>query len=347
MAKHAFIIGGTGQVGLAVALRLLRNGWTVDVVSRGQSAIPLALRQAGARPIVCDRAQAGALASALQGGADLLLDVLSFDALDAAQLLAVQNNVGAIVALSSISVYTDGDAGRTLDEAAQTGFPEFPLPVLETQATVKPDPATYSTRKVAMEQTLLDGATVPAAVLRPGAIYGPYSHHPREWWFVKRLLDGRKAIPLAYRGLSRFQPSSVENIAALVEVVSRAKFSGILNAVDADCPTVSDIGQMIMRATDLTAEMVPVESDHFPPIAGGNPWGVPKPFVVSDSAARSIGYSPDTNYGAAVVAACQWLVENASGDWRQKFPVLAAYPWNLFDYAAEDVWLAARPTGEG
>jgi len=43
----------------------------------------------------------------------------------------VQNSVGALVIVSSSSVYRD-DAGRTLDEAAQNGFPELPDPIAET-----------------------------------------------------------------------------------------------------------------------------------------------------------------------------------------------------------------------
>ncbi len=34
MAKHAFIIGGTGQIGWATAHRLVREGWQVTISSR-------------------------------------------------------------------------------------------------------------------------------------------------------------------------------------------------------------------------------------------------------------------------------------------------------------------------
>jgi hypothetical protein len=58
----------------------------------------------------------------------------------------VQCRVGALVVVSSASVYRDA-AGRTLDEAAASGFPELPVPIPETQPTVEPGAATYSTRK--------------------------------------------------------------------------------------------------------------------------------------------------------------------------------------------------------
>ena len=35
-----------------------------------------------------------------------------------------------------------------------------------------------------------------------------HATHPREWWFIKRALDGREAIPVAYAGKSVFHTSS-------------------------------------------------------------------------------------------------------------------------------------------
>lgn len=48
-----------------------------------------------------------------------------------------------------------------------------------------------------------------------------------------------------------------------------------------------------------------------------------------------------TTYANAVGAMCDWLVEDAiRGDWKDRYPVLASYPRDLFDYAAEDRFLA-------
>ena len=55
-------------------------------------------------------------------------------------------------------MYAD-DQGRTLDEAEGVDdFPELPVPIPETQATVEPGDGTYSTKKVALERILLDTA---------------------------------------------------------------------------------------------------------------------------------------------------------------------------------------------
>ena len=125
------------------------------------------------------------------------MDCIAFDESDADQLNSVQTSAGRIIAVSSASIYCD-EKGRTLDEARKCGFPDFPIPIREDHATVAPGPETYSTRKIAMERRLLDQAGDRTTILRPAAIHGPRSKHAREWWFVRRLLDGRRRIPLVH-----------------------------------------------------------------------------------------------------------------------------------------------------
>lgn len=339
MTRHAFLLGGTGQIGRAVAAALLDRGWTVTLASRGGS-VPAELAERDAAGASLDRTKPGALARALGGGADLLLDATAYDAEAADQLLAIQADIGHLVAVSSASVYRDA-AGRTLDKALTSGFPELPERVTEEHPSVSPGPATYSTRKVAMERRLLDGARGSATVLRPCAIHGPHSRHPREWWFVKRLLDGRMRIPLAYGGASRFHTSAVANIAALVAAVAEASGVRVLNAVDLGTPSVLEIGRAVMTALGREADLVPLPDRDYPPRLGASPWSVPRPFTLSDAAARAIGYRPVGRYPETVAATCRWLADGAAGDdWRAAFPALATYPWDLFDYAREDAWVS-------
>ena len=60
MSQHAFIIGGAGQNGRAVADRLLGNGWNVTVSHRGHRALSDDLIARAARLAVLDRKQPGA-----------------------------------------------------------------------------------------------------------------------------------------------------------------------------------------------------------------------------------------------------------------------------------------------
>jgi nucleoside-diphosphate-sugar epimerase len=340
VARSAFVVGGTGQIGRAVARTLLTDGWAVTLGHRGRRPPPADLLAPGVKLATLDRDMPGALAAALGPGADAVIDTVAYGAGHADQLLGLQTSIGALVVISSASVYRDA-AGRTLDEARVSGFPELPVPIPETQATVRPGPATYSTRKMALERRLLNRARCPVTVLRPCAVHGPGSQHPREWWFVKRMLDGRRRIPLAHGGSSRFHTSSAANLAELVRVAVAKPGTRILNAADPEALSVAEIGALIAARLGHACEFVTVPDAGQVPGIGTTPWSVPQPFVVDTRAALALGYAPVTTYGDAVGATCAWLVETARNeDWQSRFPDLALYPWDLFDYAAEDRFLA-------
>jgi nucleoside-diphosphate-sugar epimerase len=178
---HAFIVGGTGQIGCATAACLIDAGWTVTLAHRRRRSPRSALVERGAKVVTLDRDEPGALERVLGAGADVLVDAVAYDRHHARQLLDVQGVLGSLVVISSSSVYRD-PLGRTLDEAAESGFPELPDPVGEGEPTVEPGPATYSTRKAALERALLEEAAIPLTLLRPGAVSGIGSQHAREWF---------------------------------------------------------------------------------------------------------------------------------------------------------------------
>ncbi|HEY2530591.1 MAG TPA: NAD-dependent epimerase/dehydratase family protein [Xanthobacteraceae bacterium] len=315
MPRHAFILGGTGQIGRAVAGNLIDEGWRVTIAHRGAHPLPSDLLERGVEVALFDREKSGELARAVGSGTDALIDTIAFGLHHARQLIEIEQNVGTFVVISSSSVYRDA-LGKTLDEAPQNGFPDLPMPIAETQPTVEPGPMTYSTRKVMVERALLDDAKTPVTVLRPGAIHGPGPRLPREWWFVKRILDGRKVIPLAYRGTSRFHTTSVANIAQLTRVVIEVPASRVLNIADPSAPSVTEIAAFISQHMGYRGLFLEVVGEDYPPVLGRTPWSVPRPYVLDTRAAAALGYAPATTYSDAVRATCDWLVETAPGeDW--------------------------------
>ncbi|QDG94489.1 NAD-dependent epimerase/dehydratase family protein (plasmid) [Rhizobium sp. NIBRBAC000502774] len=341
MAKHAFIIGGTGQIGRTVGLKLLNDGWGVTFASRS-GKIPDQALGLGAKAIALDRDQPGALAQAIGGGADAVIDTVAYDEMHANQLLDVEASVGQFVVISSSSVYRD-EAGRTLDEARENGFPDLPDGMTEEQPTVEPGPENYSTKKIALERKLLDEAKRPVTILRPAAIHGTHSTHPREWWFVKRMIDGRNAIPLCFNGRSRFHTTAALNIAEVTSYALAQYRNLILNIADPLAPSVHEIGTYIAEAMDWAGSLIPIDmgDPRFGSPVGWTPWSVPAPFTLNTEAARKIGYAPITDYASSVKRTCQWLRSTADGDWRERFPVLAGYTVPLFDYDTEDAFFRA------
>jgi hypothetical protein len=86
-----------------------------------------------------------------------------------------------------------------------------------------------------------------------------------------------------------------------------------------------------------------MDGQSYPPSVGRTPWSVPRPFLLDCRAALDLGYSPVMTYADAVKPVCDWLVETADdGDWKGRFPVLASYSRDLFDYAVEDEFFGAQ-----
>ncbi|CAM5518263.1 NAD(P)-dependent oxidoreductase OS=Streptomyces tendae OX=1932 GN=GUR47_29710 PE=4 SV=1 [Streptomyces tendae] len=235
---RAVVIGATGQIGRAAVDALARDGWEVTAVSRGgdrDARWPGDVRVARA-----DREDDAALSAAVGEGCDVLVDMVAYGEREARQLVSLAGRVGSAVVISSVSVYED-DRGRNFDTQTEPdGFPEYPVPIPETQRTVRPGDGSYSTGKAALERELLAaGDLLPVTVLRAGAIHGPYCRTPRELYFVKRNLDGRRRRMLAYGGASRFHPAGVRNIAELIRLAAPRPGTRVLNAVDPDAPTVA------------------------------------------------------------------------------------------------------------
>lgn len=340
---NAFVLGATGQIGRAAVRALVEDGWEVTAGSRrgGRDGT----WPAEVRSVAVDRTEEGALAAALGGGTDVLVDVVAFDAAHGRQLTGLADRIGSAVVISSGAVYQDA-RGRSFDTQDEPdGFPDYPLPIPETLGTVAPGDSSYSTRKAALERELLAaGDALPTTVLRAAAVHGPYSPGPRELWFVKRALDGRPVRILAEGGRSVFHPVHVDNLAELIRLAAARPGTRVLNGADPEAPSVAEIGAAIDAAMGVTSETVLFEGPPGKDMVGYTPWTTPRPMVCDMSAAqRELGYRPVVGYAESLPGTIEYLAAAvAERDWREAFPGLVKYGVDFFDYAAEDAWLAAR-----
>jgi hypothetical protein len=92
----------------------------------------------------------------------------------------------------------------------------------------------------------------------------------------------------------------------------------------------------------VRTERILVEGPEPAPTVGNHPWAVPRPVIADMSAAGSeLAYVQPLSYAEAMADTLPWAIEAVGDrDWREVFPTLARYP-ELFDYAAEDAWLAS------
>ena len=293
----------------------------------------------GIEQVALDRDEQGALSVA--NGFDVVVDVIPFEAAHAEQLLALET--GALVAISSAAVYAD-EQGRTLDEAQGVDdFPELPVPIPETQPTVAPGDDTYSTKKAKLERILLENGRVPAAIVRPCAIYGPGDRMGREWHFVKRALDRRPYVVLTNRGAGQFHTTASENIGELVRLIAARPRTGVFNCGDPDPPTVLEIARAIGEAAGHRFEEVLLEEPAARGEVGQTPWSAAKPLLVDMAKAeQELGYHAATTWAEALPRQVRWLIgATRNRDWREVLTRGADYL--KFDYEDEDELVADLP----
>lgn len=336
--SRALILGGTGAIGRATASRLLEAGWDVHVTGRDSRHVPVEIVDRGGSFITADREDPVALAAAMGTGADLLVDCLCYTASHATALLELARDATATVMISSKAVYADDSGNHTNATIA----PHFAGPIVETQATVEARDVDYRTRdgypacKVAAERVLLDSA-LPVTVIRPSKIHGVGAAPPREWVFVKRVLDRRSTAFFANRGVSVDHTTAAVNLAALIEVIAARPGSRILNCGDPTAPSTLEISRVIRECFGHVWREVLLEGDTE---LGHYLWEAPSPLVLDMNAARELGYTAVGTYEETVTAEVEWLLSLATrGDDGFELPGVDG---PLVDYTAEDRFLARR-----
>lgn len=343
MVPRAVILGGTGVLGRATARRLLAANWTIDLIGRDPSRMPDDLTAAGARFHAADRHDATALARILGDGADLLVDALCFTAADARQLMPLLHDVTSVVMLSSKAVYVDQEGRHSNSDSS----PHFAGPIREDHPTMRPSDADYNSRegyganKVAAEHVLLD-SDLPVTVIRASKVHGEGAARPREWMFVKRVLDRRPAVLLAHRGEGRDHTTAAVNTAALIERVAAVPGRRILNSADPDAPSGGEIARTIARYLGHQWNEILLNDDAEPDL-GRHPWDARPPIILDTTASLDLGYVPAGSYAQTVPAELDWLVEVARAGLAPSTDDPFFAP--LLDYAAEDQYLSRSAKG--
>ena len=182
----------------------------------------------------------------------------------------------------------------------------------------------YGASKVAAEHTLLDG-DAPITILRPSRVHGTGASRPREWHFVKRVLDQRPAILLTQRGTGTVHPTAATNIAALIELAATKPGQRILNSADPDAPTALDIARTIANHLGHTWDEILLD-DHAPANLGHHPWESVHPVILDTTAAHELGYQPVGDYATTVAPELDWLTSQARGEVRQHHPARPQRP---------------------
>ena len=335
------VLGGTGQVGRAIAVRLAGEGWHVVCSGRSRARFPAELRDARVEFAESDRYDADDLQQLLTPGADVVVDCVGYTAGHSRMLFPFQAGIGSVVFISSKAVYVDSRGRHSNSDEP----PDFGAPVTEEQPTLAPADADYQLRKgygaskVAAEQILL-GSDLPVSILRPSRVHGAGAARPREWVFVKRVLDGRTHVLLARGGRGVNHPTAAVNLAALVAFCAARPGTRVLNSADPDAPDGLAISRLIARHLGHVWTEILLD-DTAPAGLGAHPWDTLPPFVLDTSAAQRLGYVPAGSYADTVTAEIDRLMQAArSGVSGAVPPADDPYFASFFDYDREDAWIA-------
>jgi nucleoside-diphosphate-sugar epimerase len=149
MTKTGVVIGVGGQIGIAVARRLLSHGWRIRGLDQARAPLPADLTDV--EVVFGDRNDDVALAAVMSDGADGLVDTIAYNSKHANQLLRFADVIGALAVISSVAVYADDD-GHSIGDGES---PRWPTAVLESQRRVAATDETYGGGKVKLEEALL------------------------------------------------------------------------------------------------------------------------------------------------------------------------------------------------
>lgn len=329
---NVLVIGGTRFIGRAIVEELLRRGHTVTVYHRGQHEVEFS---GPVNHVHGDRRDYPHFQATLAHlSPEAVVDVIPMNGDDTQALVeTLRGRIIRSVHISSGDVYTPGQ----------------PIPIPEDVPTRPAEPVamrlgnqTVPYSKAAVEATVREAQAAgdfPATILRLPAVYGPGDPLAREWFFVRRVLDGRRRIALPDGGLGLFHRGYVDDVARAVVLAleSPQAVGRTYNVGHERVLTVRGIAELVAQVMDHEWEIVSVPAEWLPPT---NPYAPSCPIVYDLSRIRAeLGYREAVSLEEGMRQTVAWLMANppAPEEWG-----LARYlSHDAFDYAAEDAAIAS------
>lgn len=230
------ILGGTAQLGRAVAAAAVRDGHAVTCLARGRSGEVLD----GARWVEADRDDPDGLGTVRGRRWDCVVDLTRQPG--QARRAATELDAGHRIFVSTVNVYAD--PSRPGDESGEL------VPPLE--AEVMSGPEDYGAAKVACERAVLDTGPERVLVVRPGLIGGPEDSTDRGSWWPWRMahpVQRRVLVPDAAE-----QPVQFLDVRDLADWLVRCAADSVTGVVDA-VGEQTTLGAVLAESASLAPEV--------------------------------------------------------------------------------------------
>lgn len=313
------VIGGTGPTGVFMVEELLSKGHDVTIYHTGAHEVefssPVTHIHGDPKDLEC-------LKNDLEGkGFDAVVNTAGRIKM---VVEVLKGRVERLISISGMGIY------RGLISTQPSGV-GLPIPIPE-DAPLHTDPTVnkFYHNVYLGERTVLDGhqsGYFKATVLRYPAIYGPRAVPPVEWYWIKRILDGRRQLILPEGGITLVQRGYAQNLAhAVILALEKEVAAGqIYNAGDERSLTIKAVVNIIANALGHQWELIPVPADLAPQ---SNPYGIFSHTLLDLSKIKSeLGYRDIVGVEEATRRTALWLKDN---------PPAAQDLAQAFNYADED-----------
>ena len=311
---RVLVLGGTSFIGPSVVRQLTEAGHDVTLFNRGQSAAELPI---GVDRITGKRSDIGSFRdqfSELQP--DVALDMYAMSREDARLANEALTGIASrMVAISSLDTFQA--FGRLI--GTEPGPPvELPLnedsPVREKRYPYRGDDPRADDDaqrwrdnydKLDVEDVVLGNPEMPGTILRLPMVYGPRDRQHRFRSFVRRMDDGRPAIPLA-ESMAGWRSSwaFVDDIAAAaVLAATDDRAAGRVYVLsETEHPTMAEIARTLAGMIGWQGEIITVPDEEMP--QGMN---TAQDLVADSSRIRQeLGYQEVTDRETALQQTIEW-----------------------------------------
>jgi nucleoside-diphosphate-sugar epimerase len=302
MASTALIIGGTGFLGTALCEELLRIGWEVTVLSRGNKP----LTQEAVQSILADRSNREEFADAIRSRSfDLVVDCVCHNPADAeVSVQAFAGRCGHYVLISTDFVYTASSRST------------YPL----TEDSHTYSDTEYARGKLESEQLFLKAwreRQFPVTILRPSHIVGKGSRpgsdpvQARSERLIEFIRTGR-GLQLLADGQLMIQPVWNREIGRGIAHMSGmpSSMGQLFHFAGPDCVTNHGYYQIIAELLNVPLQFESVSMEQFLQQKPAAKHNARHRIYDTSRLTQQTGYKPHLRLEDALKETVEWMIQD-------------------------------------